>query len=295
MGLSSRGRFLATIPWSHSYGLSSLAIPCLRRGVNLVIPDRQGLWDLLQAARDLEADFFPTVPAFLSALVVLPDPPCWPSSLGKVVSAGAPLPPATATRFRENFRVPVHAFYGSSETGGITFDVEGGAAERGTVGAPIPGVRVEIGEDERVRVSGRALGIRRVPIADDRLRDGVFRTGDRGVFEPNGELRLLGRFDSAINIRGKKVDPEEVERVIATLRGVDEAVVVAMTDPSGNCRSLRAVVAGDPKALSYETVVAWCREQLAPFKVPRSVLVLPSIPRNERGKVDREALRRWKA
>lgn len=295
MGISVRDRMLAPIPWSHSYGLCSLAIPCLRRGVSLVLPATRGPWGPLEAARESGASFFPTVPAFLSAIVALEETPPWPASLRNVVSAGAPLPPGTASRFRERFGLPVHAFYGSSETGGITFDAEGGAAERGTVGLPIPGVRVDVDEDGRVRVSGRALGIRRVPVADDRLDGGVFRSGDLGRFEPSGELRLLGRADAVINVRGKKVDPEEVERVIGSLRGVREAVVVGVPEAEGDCESLRAVVSGDGALVSYERVVSWCREHLAPHKVPRSVLVLPAIPRTERGKIDREALRRWKA
>jgi long-chain acyl-CoA synthetase len=295
MGLSVRDRMLAPIPWSHSYGLCSLAIPCLRRGVALVLPATRGPWGPLEAARESGASFFPTVPAYLSAIVALEEAPMWPASLRNVVSAGAPLSPETASRFRDRFDVPVHAFYGSSETGGITFDAEGGAAERGTVGLPIPGVRVDLDEDGRVRVSGRALGIRRVPVGDDRLDGRVFRTGDLGRFEPSGELRLLGRADAVINVRGKKVDPEEVERVIGSLRGVREAVVVGMPEAAGDCESLRAVISADGAHVSYERVVSWCREHLAPHKVPRSVLILPAIPRTERGKIDREALRRWKA
>jgi acyl-CoA synthetase (AMP-forming)/AMP-acid ligase II len=295
MGLSMQDRLLAPIPWSHSYGLCSLAIPCLRRGVTLVLPASRGPWAPLDAAQESGASFFPTVPAFLSAVVALEEKSQWPASLRNVVSAGAPLSPETASRFRERFDFPVHAFYGSSETGGITFDAEGGAAERGTVGLPIPGVRVDVDEDGRVRVSGRALGLRRVPVADDRLEGGVFRTGDLGRFEPNGELRLLGRADGVINVRGKKVDPEEVERVIRSLRGVREAVVVGVPEPAGDCETIRAVVAGDGTFVYYERVVAWCRQFLAPHKVPRSVLVLPAIPRTARGKIDREALRRWTA
>lgn len=292
MGLSTRDRFLAAIPWSHSYGLCSLAVPCLRRGVTLVLPSERGPWAPLDAAREHDADFFPTVPAFLSGLVALEDPPPWPESLRLVVAAGAPLPPETATRFRERFGKPIHAFYGSSETGGITFDTEGGAAERGTVGLPIPGVRVSLDHDGRVCVSGRALGIRRVPQDDGRLGAEGFRSGDRGRFESSGELRLVGRVDAMINVRGKKVHPEEVERVIAALPGVTEVVVLGMFETSGNCESLRAVVAGDTSTLTYPLVVGWCREHLAPHKVPRSVVFVRAIPRNERGKIDREALRR---
>ena len=68
-----------------------------------------------------------------------------------MISAGAPLPPETARRFRERFGVPVQTFYGSSESGGITFDRRGDAAERGTVGTPIDGVEIDLDGGLRVR------------------------------------------------------------------------------------------------------------------------------------------------
>ena len=61
-----------------------------------------------------------------------------------MLTAGAPLRAVTAGRFRETFGLPVHVFYGASECGGICYDREGTAAERGTVGAPVEGVRVEL-------------------------------------------------------------------------------------------------------------------------------------------------------
>ncbi len=295
MDLGGSDRLLASIPWSHSYGLSSLVLPCLRRGMTLVLPDAPGPFASLEAARRLSASFFPTAPAFLEGLLRLADPPAWPSSIRTVVSAGAPLGAGTARSFRERFGRAVHAFYGASEVGGICYDREGGAAERGTVGVPIPGVRVDLvsGEAEgRVRVASPAAGLARVPEDDGRLRNGLFLTGDRGRFEANGELALLGRADALINVRGRKVDPEEVENVLASLDGVREAAVIAVRDPRGAGEILRAVVACSPAAVTPERVVSWCREKLAPHKVPRSVLLVEAIPRNDRGKIDRDALRR---
>jgi acyl-CoA synthetase (AMP-forming)/AMP-acid ligase II len=276
MGLAAEDRFLAAIPWSHSYGLSSLVLPALRRGSLLVLPGEGGPWSPLAAARAFEATVFPTVPVYLRAIVEIAPRDAWPPSLGKVVSAGARLAPDDARAFRERFGRPAHVFYGASECGGITYDREGGAAERGTVGTPVEGVTIRL-EDGTIVVTSAAV------------TSGVFRTADRGEW-CGEELRLLGRLDAVINVEGKKVDPAEVEGVLAGLSGVREAVVLGVPAAGFGKEIVRAVIAREPGRLSYEEVASWCRSRLAPHKVPRSIVLVDAIPRTARGKVDRAAL-----
>lgn len=287
MGLSGEDRLLTTIPLSHSYGLSSLAVPALVRGTVLALPEETGVYDPFVTAARTGATFFPTVPAYLDALVRMSDPPPRPDCLRLVITAGAPLSAATSARFHERFGLPVHVFYGSSECGGICYDREGGAAERGTVGAPVEGVRVTI--DERgVLVESPAVSSGYFPDPDERLRDGRFRAGDLAAWK-DGELALQGRADDLVNIKGKKVNPREVEGVIARLDGVDGVAVLGVPGPSGG-EVLRAVVACRPGRLAAADVVAWCRAHLSAHKVPRSVILVEELPRNARGKLDRGAL-----
>lgn len=273
MGIEALDRILGAIPMSHSYGLSSVAVPALVRGCAVVIPDPEsGPWAALEAARLWGATVFPTVPAFLHALVRLEAPPSPPPSVRLVLTAGAPLDPETARRFRERFGIGVHVFYGSSETGGICYDRTGGAGERGTVGTPLDGVRVTVDPDTGV-----------VVVESDAVVGGVHRTRDAAKLEAGGELRLLGR-DDVVNVRGRKVHPREVEAVLSACDGVRECVVL------GDGDVLRAIVACSPGAVDRETLLARCRERLSPHKVPRSVVFVEALPRNARGKLDRAAL-----
>lgn len=298
MAIRRADRLLATIPMSHSYGLSSLALPALVRGTPLVLPEDGDPFAPFAAAERCGATVFPTVPAYLQALLAVSHPPRWPPSLRLTISAGAPLQPATAARFREIFGRPVHVFYGASECGGICYDREGGAGERGTVGTPVDGATVTLGRVEVpertasgegiVRVQSPAVAAGYLPAPEPRLDDGRFTTGDVARWK-DGELELRGRVDDLINIKGKKVNPREVEAVLARLPGVVEAAVVGLPIP-GAGEVLRAVVACPRGGLSPEEVLAFCRTHLAPHKVPRSLLLVPALPRTARGKLDRRAL-----
>jgi acyl-coenzyme A synthetase/AMP-(fatty) acid ligase len=297
MGLRGDDRLLAAIPLSHSYGFTTLALSALARGLTLVFPADRGPFSSLAAARDLGATVFPTVPAYIQALLKLAPPPAWPEGIRLVISAGAPLPGATAAQFRQAYGQPVHVFYGASECGGICYDREGGAAERGTVGTPVDGVRLSltpleprtIGEG-LVTVESPGVGETYVPERDPRLDSGRFETSDVGAWQ-GGEIALRRRVDRVINVRGRKVDPGEVEQVLAALDGVEEVVVIGIRSEDGRDEIVRAVVACGPSARhTYRDVAAWCRHHLAEHKVPRSVVFVDAIPRTPRGKIDRPAL-----
>lgn len=295
MGLDDRDRLLAMVPMSHSYGFTTLALSALVRGLTLITPHDQGPFAPIDAARVFEATIVPTVPAYVQALVRVSQSPAWPTRLRRVITAGAVLAPSTAAAFRERYGHAVHVFYGSSECGGITYDRAGDAAERGTVGSPVDGVRIalapmdgETGEG-LVTVESPGVGAAYVPVPDRRLAGGCFETTDIAVWA-GAELVLRRRSDQVINVRGRKVDPSEVERVLIALDGVDDAVVVGAGAPHGDSDIVRAFVACAPGRLEYAAVVQWCQARLADHKVPRSIVIVDALPRTARGKIDRAAL-----
>lgn len=303
MGIRTSDRILATVPFSHSYGFSSLVLAALVNGNALVLPGGSHPLAPLEAAAAAEATVFPTVPAYLSSLTRLGSPPGLPSSLRLVVSAGAPLEAVMAARFREQTGMEIHTFYGASECGGITYDREGGAAERGSVGEPVDGVEVRlvalsqgesrVGDAPKrgfVEVSSEAVAATYLPEPSGSLAGGVFRSRDIGYWL-GSELALEGRLDDLINFRGRKFYPSEVEGVLLDLEGVGEAAVFGAPDPGrAGDQVLVAVIAGCDESITTERVLAWCRARLSPFKVPRVVRIVGDLPRGERGKIDRKRL-----
>lgn len=292
MGLEADERIVASVPMSFSYGLSSIAMPALMRGSVVVVPHESTPLGAFLAARELRATFFPTVPSYLGALTKLKETPVLPSSMRLVVSAGAPLSSRVATWFRQRFGLPVHAFYGASECGGICYDRGGGAAERGSVGTPVDGVCVDLqgeGGCGVVVVRSPAVSCGYLPSADPQLAGGRFVTSDRGSWV-DGELVLRGRLDDQINVKGMKVDPQEVESVLSQVDGVEEVVVLGVPRRDGHGQVVRAVLTGDPASLNSEHLRMWCRGRLARHKIPSSFAVVDAIPRTSRGKIDREFL-----
>lgn len=299
MGIGPEDRLLATVPFSHSYGLSSLVVPALARGMRLILPVGSDPFAPLRAARALGATVFPTVPAYLEGLLRTDTGPDALGGLRRVITAGARLQPETAARFRRRFGQPAHVFYGASECGGIAFDRSGEAGERGEVGEPIDGVRIDLEPTPdaaepgtgRVAVRSPAVTAGYLPDPDPRLAGGRFVTDDLGRLD-GGRLTLIGRLGNVINVRGKKVDPSEVEAVIARQPGVDEVRVLGFAGAGSAGESVHAFVACAPGAVTEEALRRWCVPRLTDFKVPRRFVLVERLPRNDRGKIDRRALER---
>ncbi len=294
MGFTDRDRLLAMVPMSHSYGFTTLVLSALVRGLPLIVPADAGPLSPIEAARLSAATIFPTVPAYIQALLRLSTPPAWPASVRRVITAGAVLHVAPAVAFRRRYGRPIHVFYGSSECGGICYDRDGDAAAHGTVGTPVDGVRVTLADADAhgeglVTVQSPAVGMTYLPAPEARLANGQFQTSDIATWR-DGALALQRRADGVINVRGRKVDPGEVERVLTRLEGVDDAVVMAGDGRGPDDTIVRAYVACRSRRLDYQQVARWCQHHLADHKVPRSIVIVEAIPRNTRGKVDRAAL-----
>jgi len=227
----------------------------------------------------------------------------WPPSLELLISAGARLDAAVRLRFHAAFGVSIHTFYGTSETGGIAFDAEevtpaDAAVADGIVGRPLPGVSVELRPIDRGEPSAGRIHVRSAAVSSgyagpgaesDSFVDGGFLTGDIARFDADGRLVLTGRLSSFVNVAGRKVQPEEVERVLRSMPQVAEAHVCGVPDATRGELLVACLVARGAPPSIFE-VRQHCSRHLSPYKVPRWLLLLDALPRTERGKLDRRHL-----
>jgi long-chain acyl-CoA synthetase len=285
MGITPADVNLGLVPFGHSYGLGNLVLPLLLQGTAIA----SGVAAMPHAIADAVARFrptvFPAVPALLRALTLADVPRETLASLRTVISAGAPLEPGVAQAFHAKFGLKIHSFYGSSETGGITFDRTGDASLTGrSVGTTLDGVRLEFGRGGRFIVESAA-----VYTIGNRQRDvrslGRHRPADIAELSAAGELVLRGRAGRFVKIAGRRLNLGEVERALKRVPGVRDALVAPHPERAD---ALAAVMATERSA---EEVRVALREWLASWKIPKKIIVLPEFPLTARGKTDTKRLR----
>jgi malonyl-CoA/methylmalonyl-CoA synthetase len=222
------------------------------------------------------------------------------SRLRLFCSGSAPLSPETFAAFRELTGHDILERYGMTETGmNLSNPYAGGQTGKrtpGTVGTPLPGVSIRIVDEElQVRGSNVFSGYWRAPekTAESFVHDDLgrrwFRTGDLARRDPEtGFITLLGRRTELILSGGFNVYPREIEEVLVTFPGVKEAAVVGRTHPEwGEVPVAFLVVDTD---INTDELIAFCKGQMAGFKVPREVRFVEALPRNALGKVEKHRL-----
>lgn len=274
MGIGADDANLAAIPFGYSYGLGNLVLPLLLQGTRAICLSSPLPHAVASDCRRFRPTVFPAVPPLLRALAASDLPPGALSSLRVVISAGSLLDPAVAAAFAARFGRRVHGFYGTSETGGISYDRDGAATLEGrSVGRPLRGVRIVLGRAGRFTVRSAAV-----------LGRGAFSPGDRASLNAAGELVLRGRADRLVKVAGRRLDLAEVERALRTLPGIRDAF--AHQEP-GSAGLAAAVVT----SLSPPEIRRLLAPRLAAWKIPARLVALAEFPTSARGKTDARRLR----
>jgi o-succinylbenzoate---CoA ligase len=179
-------------------------------------------------------------------------------------------------------RVPVVTTYGMTETcGGCVYD-----------GIPLDGVRLKIGDDDRIWIAGPVLfsGYVGGPAAPG---DGWLRTGDLGRLDSAGRLTVRGRADDVINTGGSMVVPGEVAAALQTCPGVRDAAVLGQPDPEWGERVVAVIVPADPaNPPTLELLRLHVKERLPRYAAPSRVVMVDAVPMLPNGKHDLARLRR---
>lgn len=254
----------------------------------------RGEWRLAVLVELLEAgaiSHVSLVPTMLGRLLDagLPDP--LPASLRCVLVGGAGAPPALVERAL-TAGLPLALTYGMTEACSQVATAPPALvrAKPGSAGAPLDGVEVRIAADGEIEVRGDMVARAYRQGGPITGPDGWYRTGDLGVLDHDGHLWVTGRKARRIVSGGVNVHPAEVERVLAAHPAVAEAAVVGLPDPEWGERVAAAIVPVVARKPGVRAIHRHCREMLGPAGRPRALVVLPELPRNPNGKIDRARL-----
>jgi malonyl-CoA/methylmalonyl-CoA synthetase len=190
--------------------------------------------------------------------------------------------------------------YGMTETGMITSNPYDGPRVPGTVGMALPGVSVRISGEQPgvIEVKGPNVfsGYWRMPgkTKEEFTTGGYFITGDIGTIDDQGRVSIIGRAKDLIISGGFNVYPREVEDVIDGLPGVIESAVIGVPHPDFG-EGVVAVIAAKDKLPDEAKLIAMLAASLAKFKLPKRIFVVPELPRNTMGKVQKAELRKLHA
>jgi acyl-CoA synthetase (AMP-forming)/AMP-acid ligase II len=310
VGLAEGDRYLVINPFFHAFGLKAGIVASLVKGAT-IIP--QPVFDVPSVMRRVEEErvtMLPGPPAIYQTILDHPDLANYDlSSLRLAVTGAATVPVEMIRRMRSEltFRTIVTG-YGLTESTGIatmcrhTDDPETIAR---TAGRAIPDVEVrvvgdegtprDVGEPGEVLVRGYNVmaGYFRDPdetaaTIDD---DGWLHTGDVGVLDASGNLTITDRTKDMFIVGGFNAYPAEIEQIMMRHPDVGQVAIVGVPDHRLGEVGKAFVVPRIDRTIDTTELLAWCREQMANFKVPRSIEVLDALPLNASGKVLKYELR----
>jgi malonyl-CoA/methylmalonyl-CoA synthetase len=308
-------RLLHVLPLHHTHGLIVAALGALWAGAEarFVAFEAAGVWDSL-ADPSAGITVFMAVPTIYTKLMEAfraadaARRARWAAGAARLrlmTSGSAALPASLLEELRAATGQTLLERYGMTEIGMALSNPYDGPRVPGAVGMPLPGVEVDIvGDDGAPAAPGEAGELRvRSPqmfsgyhgdaaaTAASFDEHGRFRTGDTGVRDAGGVIRLLGRTSvDIIKSGGYKISALEIEDALREHPAVAEVAVIGEPDPTWGERVAACVVARAGAALTLEELQAFARERLAVYKVPRALRLLPALPRNAMGKVQKKQL-----
>ncbi len=305
LSLGHQDRVLCIMPLFHANALVIGITTPVVCGASAVVCRRfsaGAFWSTVERHRPSTFGSVATILSMILARGGTPPPPDR-HRLRFALCGSAPVPVELIERFQAATGVPVIEGYGLTEcTCRATFNPVA-APRPGSVGLPIGNDLRIIGEDDiemppgeigEVRLRGRNVmsGYFRAPAATRQaVRGGWLHTGDLGYRTDDGFVYLVGRKSDMIIRGGENIYPREIEDVLYSLPGLEEAAVIGIPDALYG-EAVVACVARDPaRELTPDRILAHCRTRLAPFKIPTSIHLLDRLPRNATGKFDKQALR----
>lgn len=303
--ITSDDRYLCINPFFHNFGYKAGILACLQTGATLIPHLTFDPLQTLQAIEQRRITVLPGPPTIYQMLLDHPARGDYDlSSLRFAVTGAATVPVVLVERMQSELDIDiVLTAYGLTEANGMGTSCradDDAVTVATTCGRPFAGFELQIdattpGESGEVLLRGPnvMLGYLDDPEATAAAidADGWLHTGDIGVLDANGNLRITDRLKDMYICGGFNVYPAEIEQVLARMDGVADAAVIGVPDERLGEVGRAYLVTRPGADLDEESVIAYTREYLANFKAPRSVRFVDALPRNAGGKVVKSQLR----
>ena len=299
---------LTALPLFHSFGMTAaMNFPVSWASAMVLIPDPRDVAALVKSIARHRVTLLPAVPPIFNAILNYPgiegiDLRC----VQRGFSGSAPLAENVLRQFEAITGSRIVEGFGLSEASPVThMNPLNGVRKTGSVGVPIPGTDSKIvdaddgltemkpGEPGELVIRGPQImqGYWNMPSETaNALRDGWLYTGDLAIIDEDGYHRIVGRKKEMIIVSGYKVFPDDVDRVLMSHPAVFEAATIGLPDEKRGERVKSFVVLKPGRQATKQDLVAFCRENLAAYKVPRDIEFRGELPKSGALKVLRRKL-----
>jgi long-chain acyl-CoA synthetase len=298
---------VCALPLYHIYALTICYMFGARLGaMNILVPNPRDIPGFIKTLKAYRVNMFPAVNTLFNALAN--DPEFAKLDFSDLVisnGGGMAVQQATAERWLKITGCPVVEGYGLSETSPVATSNRLDKREfTGTIGMPIPSTDIAIRDDDGVDVPFGTPGeicIRGPQVMagywkrpDETAKvmtdDGFFRSGDVGIMDEQGFVRIVDRKKDMILVSGFNVYPNEIEQVVNLHPGVLECAAIGVPDERSGEAVKLFVIRRDP-ALAEEDIAAYCRENFTAYKRPKTIEFRDELPKSNVGKILRRELR----
>lgn len=292
--------FLTVLPLFHAFGLSTAMLLPLLSGSSMILMRRFQPTSVAEIVEREKVTILLMVAAMFNLLMrTASREPARLATVRMAISGGGPLPPSLGEEFLQRMGFPVFQGYGLTEAAPVVATNHPWGCKPTSVGRPLPGVRVEIrdedgqvlsvGQTGEICVAGENImaGYYKNPESTAQTIDenGWLRTGDTGFLDADSYLYVTGRKKDLIITGGEKIFPLEIENLLVTHPDVVEAAVVGVKDSLRGEFPKAFLVLREGATLDERAMRYWCAERMAGFKIPREFAALPELPKNTLGKV----------
>ena len=298
---------VCALPLYHIFALTACYLLAVRAGgCNLLIPNPRDIPGFIKELAKYQVNSFPAVNTLYNGLMHHPDFKKLDFSKLKISNGGGmSVQRSVADQWKAVTGCFIAEGYGLSETSPtLTCNPANASEFSGSIGIPVPSTFISIRDDDgnelplgqpgEICAKGPQVmsGYWNRPedTAKVTTSDGYFRTGDIGVMDERGYIKIVDRKKDMILVSGFNVYPNEIEEVIASHPGVLETAVIGIPDAKSGEAVKAFVVRKDP-ALTAEDLVKFCHGQLTGYKVPRQIEFRTELPKTNVGKILRRELR----